>query len=365
MKTLLMEGFAKRLARTAYGAALTAQCLVAGRRGGDVARPWFGGARAGSGGGPRLKVGRLAQMFGEHELAFNLVYLLSNMPYLSAAALAGLRRRGFPIVLNQNGVFYPAWYGGDWRAMNRRMSAAYHAADRVLWQSDFCRRAAEHFLGPRQGPAEILTNAVDTARFVPAPPRPAGPLRFLVAGRIGAHQATRVTVPVMALAALRRHGVAATLTLAGALDEPVLAAARRLAVENRVESAVSLLGPYDGASAPALFAAHDVFVTLTHQDACPTAVIEAMACGLPVVHVTSGGVPELVGEAGVAVETGENFERPLVPAWEAVAEAMLTVVDRHAALSTAARDRAVRHFDLEPWLARHRALFVQLLRGRG
>lgn len=43
----------------------------------------------------------------------------------------------------------------------------------------------------------------------------------------------------------------------------------------------------------------DVYVTLTYRDPCPNAVIEAMAHGLPVVGVRSGGMADIVGDAGV------------------------------------------------------------------
>jgi hypothetical protein len=45
-----------------------------------------------------------------------------------------------PIVLNQNGVFYSGWYAGNWQKKNSDMAKAYHLADYVFWQSDFCRK---------------------------------------------------------------------------------------------------------------------------------------------------------------------------------------------------------------------------------
>lgn len=42
----------------------------------------------------------------------------------------------------------------------------------------------------------------------------------------------------------------------------------------------------------------DMFITLSYRDACPNVVVEAMAHGLPVVGCDSGGIPDIVGDAG-------------------------------------------------------------------
>jgi glycosyltransferase involved in cell wall biosynthesis len=46
----------------------------------------------------------------------------------------------------------------------------------------------------------------------------------------------------------------------------------------------------------------DVFLNLSENDPCPNVVLEALASGLPVLYKPSGGVPELVGECGAAVD---------------------------------------------------------------
>ncbi len=59
------------------------------------------------------------------------------------------------------------------------------------------------------------------------------------------------------------------------------------------------------------------------KDPCPTLVIEAMACGLPVVHPASGGTVELVGdEAGIGVPHPDTWEQDIPPAPEELAEAV-------------------------------------------
>ena len=69
--------------------------------------------------------------------------------------------------MNQNGVFYPGWYTGNWEKKNLQMSIFYHASDYVFWQSKFCRYSANKFLGVRKGPGEILYNAVDLNHYKP------------------------------------------------------------------------------------------------------------------------------------------------------------------------------------------------------
>jgi glycosyltransferase involved in cell wall biosynthesis len=58
---------------------------------------------------------------------------------------------------------------------------------------------------------------------------------------------------------------------------------------------------------------HDVYLAPSRNDPCSNALLEALACGLPVVFRASGGHPELVGDAGVsfagAEESGKALER--------------------------------------------------------
>lgn len=52
--------------------------------------------------------------------------------------------------------------------------------------------------------------------------------------------------------------------------------------------------------------AHDIFFTASRDDPCSNAVVEALACGLPVVALDSGGHPELVGTGGALFDDMEG-----------------------------------------------------------
>ncbi len=52
---------------------------------------------------------------------------------------------------------------------------------------------------------------------------------------------------------------------------------------------------------------HDVYITASIDDACSNSLLEALACGLPVVAIRSGGNPELVGEQGLLFDGQSDF----------------------------------------------------------
>jgi glycosyltransferase involved in cell wall biosynthesis len=69
--------------------------------------------------------------------------------------------------------------------------------------------------------------------------------------------------------------------------------------------AVRVLPPLDSRALADLLREQDVFVAASREDPASNAVLEALACGLPVLYARSGGHPELVGEAGLPFE-GED-----------------------------------------------------------
>jgi glycosyltransferase involved in cell wall biosynthesis len=69
---------------------------------------------------------------------------------------------------------------------------------------------------------------------------------------------------------------------------------------------IRMLGPVGSEQVADLLRSHDVYVAPSLDDPCSNAVLEALACGLPVAYRRSGGHPELVGDAGLPFdEPGE------------------------------------------------------------
>lgn len=101
------------------------------------------------------------------------------------------------------------------------------------------------------------------------------------------------------------------------------------------------------------------------QDPCPRLVVEAMACGVPVVYSATGGTPELVGEeAGRGMIGTEDYDELRPPTPEAAAEAILRVLSDRVALARQARKRAVERFATGDWTLAHARIFEGLAAGK-
>jgi len=293
---------------------------------------------------------------------FNVLYLGSSALPIEASKLVDLaRRRGAAFAWNQDGAAYPGWYGDGWQLVNEPRAKLLHEADHVFFQSAFCKLSADRFYGERHGPWEVLHNPVDTQRFVPAE-RPDRPLTLLLGGN--QYQRYRLEAALAALPLVREERPDARLLIAGALSFSAEAVRQTAELLERfgVADAVELVGAYTQAEAPALMRRADVLVHTKYNDPCPTVVLEAMACGVPVVHSASGGTPELVGDdGGVGIPAPLDWERDHPPAPEQLAEAVLAVAAALPTYAAGARARSLR-FDAKAWIDRHHTVFTELSR---
>ena len=349
-----------RVARYGRAASRWARLLMPQSRGGDV-RVFYGHDRVPAPGdavaGGTAKFQRLAERFPNHPTGFTVLYLGSTwLPRDLRPLLALARHRRIPVVLNQDGVAYPGWAGGATDAINLPYRRALAAAEHVLFQSEFSKLSADTFLGEPRGSWEVLYNAVDTDRFTPAAgPPPAGPVLLLGGDQT---QAYRLEVALRTFALVAASEPQARLLVTGRLVSSPDSLLDDLGLRGKVEFA----GRYSQRAAPDLIRRAHLLLHTKVKDPCPSAVIEAMACGLPVVYPKSGGTVELVGdEAGIGVEHPDTWDRDEPPAPEALADAVERALAERARFSAAARKRAVERFALAPWLDRHAELFDEVV----
>ncbi len=198
--------------------------------------------------------------------------------------------------------------GGDVPGFLPRQIGAYHRLTKPLIVFLWARAAAvvanSHGLADLARiaapglPVRVLPNGVDTARYRPTPAdrrqasNPGG-LRLLFVGRI-VHQ-KGLDLLFDALAA-RPTDITVDIVGDGPERDILVRQAGRLGLSDRVR----FLGWLDRDALPAHFQAADAFIFPSREEGMPNAVLEAMACGLPVIATDVRGMGEVVaaGQSG-------------------------------------------------------------------
>jgi glycosyltransferase involved in cell wall biosynthesis len=189
-------------------------------------------------------------------------------------------------------------WGRGMRALNRHPALRLEIDSRVpasiCWVSDALRRQTP--LPPTVEPLEqqvIYTGVHEPALWSSVERRPgSGPPLIAFVGRLEAEKGPDVAY--RALAALRdRHGIDATLALAGRADPEMDATLRALARELRIADRLRLLGQVDQPRVAQLMAeASAIVVPSVWEEPSGGICLEAGLARVPVVASRSGGMPE-------------------------------------------------------------------------
>ncbi len=209
-----------------------------------------------------------------------------------------------------------------------RLSVVHTGVDTALWQPDETQR---RWLRQELG-------------------LPAGAAVLVAAGRLVRSKGYQVAIDSLGLL-----GEAAHLVILG--DGSALPWLRERAARAGVGARVHFPGFVEPGQLARYFQGADLFLMPTLCDeGLPLSLLQAMACGLPVVASDAGGVTEAVraGESGLLVTTGD------AGALGRAAAAQLAEPARRAALGAAARKRALQEFDEERMVAEFERLLQQL-----
>jgi glycosyltransferase involved in cell wall biosynthesis len=258
---------------------------------------------------------------------------------------------GLPYVVSLRGSDVP-FYNARFRTLDRLF---FKRASRRIWY-----RAARvvanseglHQLALKTAPAQpidVIYNAVDTDFFVPrsAAARRRNGLLLISTGRLIERKGFHFLIQALE----NLEGVTLRIIGGGNQREALEALANRLGVQ------VDLTGPKAREAVRDSLQAGDVFVLPSLNEGMSNAVLEAMACGLPIIATDVGGSRELVRGNGIVVERGSA---------SALAEAIGVyladgdLIRRHGEIS---RSLALS-MSLSAMAGQYRSLYAEIAGGR-
>jgi glycosyltransferase involved in cell wall biosynthesis len=230
----------------------------------------------------------------EHIAVAHTTGLGANIFGLPAAAAAGV-----PVRIGNRREISPD-KGVAHLALQR---AAYACAHMVVANSSAARRRLIRE-GVRADRIGVVANGIDVSRFGPSFSRTAR-RRIAVVANLRPEKGHDVLI--RAAAALVGRFPDAHVDVIG--DGPCRAALEAHVARRGLVRAFTFWGHREDIAAR--LAAADIFVLPSRSDACPNAVLEAMAAGLPIVASRTGGIPELIEDGRTGLLTDPDNAQAL------------------------------------------------------
>lgn len=235
-----------------------------------------------------------------------------------------------------------------------------HRYDRIVAPSQAILDAVSRTEGARRTSMRCIPNGVDTERFAPANTGQRRQLRqalelpedALLVGCVASLTAVKRHADLLNAFARVLHALPhAHLLLVG--DGPLKDAIAAQAAGPELAGHVHLLGQRPDVQH--VLQALDLFVLASETEGLSNAILEAQACGLPVVATRVGGNPELVdAECGVLVPPGEPAQ---------LGDALLRLLQgngRRTEMAARARARVLQSHSLDSMVHAYEALYREL-----
>jgi glycosyltransferase involved in cell wall biosynthesis len=257
----------------------------------------------------------------------------------SLASLLLIRRPRGKVIVTVHDIF-PHMLGND--PWFRLAVLGLKRADHLVAISHYTKRCLVDHLGIRPEKITVVYHGIDHERFRPMITDGSIRERYrLPEGRryliyVGSEDTRKdLATLVRALEVVRRELPEVELIKAGrahcAEERECLVA---LAAELGVLKAIHFLEDVHEEDLPQLYNLAELYVTPSPCEGFGFPLLEAMACGTPVVYADAGSLPEIAGSAGIAVAPTDA---------DSLARGLLSVLrqsDKQSALRAAGRERA-------------------------
>lgn len=207
--------------------------------------------------------------------------------------------------------------GGDVPGFQERFTKVYKLigpAIKLIWKNADVRIANSAGLKKMaldfydKSNFQIICNGVDTEMFYPIEKADSQKITILFVSRLIERKGLQYIIPELQKI---QNSTDKQIRLLVVGDGPYRKELERLVKENHVEDIVQFEGQKSKEEIVPYYQNADLFILPSAKEGMPNVVLEAMACGLPIVMTPCEGSQELIGENGFIV-TKEKFSDKLI-----------------------------------------------------
>jgi glycosyltransferase involved in cell wall biosynthesis len=223
-------------------------------------------------------------------------------------------------------------------------------ADHVIYQSLFSKLMADRYLYNRNKDFSVIYNGVDIEAFKPDGHKVQRKFVMSIHGNMRDTDILNCSLKLFEMLFLSESFEfykSINLMIIGTMTPDVKKLYEDICRNSSIISQHSrAYGAVDKIQLAQLLPTSDLSIHLMSGDACPNAVLESMACGVPILCQSFGGQAELAGEAGIVVQSEGEFDysKELIKSCH---DKLLLNSEGFNNLKFKARKRAEDYFSLE------------------
>ena len=163
---------------------------------------------------------------------------------------------------------------------------------------------------------------------------------------------------IQVLNSLITNKIKANIEFAGYYDSKVKTKIFNLAKNYNIHEKIKFSGTYKQEQANLIYNSADIYFYFVHQSNCPNSVLEAMACGLPILTTNTGGLPELVtNNTGICLKTEESWERPFTPNVSDALNGVKNIINNYSDYSNNCIIKITKDHNINNWIKKHEEIF--------
>jgi glycosyltransferase involved in cell wall biosynthesis len=204
------------------------------------------------------------------------------------------RLYGLPYIISLRGADVPSdevkRFAKQYKVLRPFVRWLWHDADALVAVSSGLRSYAKETAPDL--PIQVIPNAIDLSAFTPPVQRETGgPVRLLYVGRFNVFKNVETLIEAVGVLSQMEVGEFEMDLVGEGEQRPAL---ERMVSELGLTRRISFVGWVARERIADYYRGADVFVTATTWEGMPNTVLEAMACGLPIVGTQASGLCELV-----------------------------------------------------------------------